>query len=210
MLDGEATPGAAEAGHHVVGDQQDAVAAADVGDRRPVLVDRRDAATGRSDDRFRDKGRDRVHASLGNQPLEVGGAGHGAARVAALEGTAQAVARRRLRRVGEPRLEASTSREVAADRQRCQGRSVVRVPDRFSPVSSLHRRASWYVRLLRTTVTQMLGIDFPVLARQLATYFVGQVVGQMNTIKSSRDVVREMVEEFVDVMERMNRLLESE
>jgi len=47
-------------------------------------------------------------------------------------------------------------------------------------------------------------------ARELATYFVGQVVGQMNTIKSSRDVVREMVEELVDAMERMNHLLGDE
>ncbi|MCK6555054.1 nitronate monooxygenase family protein [Candidatus Binatia bacterium] len=44
-------------------------------------------------------------------------------------------------------------------------------------------------------------------ARQLATYFVGQVVGQMNTIKSSRDVVREMIEELVDAMERINGLV---
>lgn len=44
-------------------------------------------------------------------------------------------------------------------------------------------------------------------ARDLVTYFVGQVVGQMNAVKSARDVVREMVEEFVDAMERMNCLL---
>jgi hypothetical protein len=44
-------------------------------------------------------------------------------------------------------------------------------------------------------------------ARPLVTYFVGQVVGQMNMPKSSRDVVREMVEEFLDAMERVNGLL---
>jgi NAD(P)H-dependent flavin oxidoreductase YrpB (nitropropane dioxygenase family) len=44
-------------------------------------------------------------------------------------------------------------------------------------------------------------------ARQLATYFVGQVVGQMNEVKSSRRVVSEMVEEFVDAMERLNLLV---
>lgn len=47
-------------------------------------------------------------------------------------------------------------------------------------------------------------------ARQLVTYFVGQVVGQMNTVKSSRDVVREMVEEFVDATERINDLIAGE
>ena len=47
-------------------------------------------------------------------------------------------------------------------------------------------------------------------ARQLATYFVGQVVGQMNEPKSARRVVAEMVEEFVAAMDRMNGLLRDE
>ena len=45
-------------------------------------------------------------------------------------------------------------------------------------------------------------------ARELATYFVGQVVGQMNEPKSTRRVVAEMVDEFVTTMERLGRLLE--
>jgi len=44
-------------------------------------------------------------------------------------------------------------------------------------------------------------------ARPLVTYFVGQVVGQMNVAMSTRDVVREMVEGCLDAMERMNALL---
>jgi NAD(P)H-dependent flavin oxidoreductase YrpB (nitropropane dioxygenase family) len=44
-------------------------------------------------------------------------------------------------------------------------------------------------------------------ARPLVTYFVGQVVGQMNVAMSTRDVVREMVEGCLDAMERMNGLL---
>jgi NAD(P)H-dependent flavin oxidoreductase YrpB (nitropropane dioxygenase family) len=47
-------------------------------------------------------------------------------------------------------------------------------------------------------------------ANQLATYFVGQIVGSMNTVKPTRRVVLEMVEEFVDAVERLNRLVESE
>jgi len=43
-------------------------------------------------------------------------------------------------------------------------------------------------------------------ARPLATYFVGQVVGQMNVPMSARDVVRQMAEECLDTMERMNGL----
>jgi len=45
-------------------------------------------------------------------------------------------------------------------------------------------------------------------AAKLATYFVGQVVGQMNTPMPTRRVVAEMVEDFVSAMERMNKLLE--
>lgn len=43
-------------------------------------------------------------------------------------------------------------------------------------------------------------------ARPLATYFVGQVVGQMNVPMSARDVVRQMAEECLDTLERMNGL----
>jgi NAD(P)H-dependent flavin oxidoreductase YrpB (nitropropane dioxygenase family) len=46
--------------------------------------------------------------------------------------------------------------------------------------------------------------------RPLVTYFVGQVVGQMNVAMSSRDVVRGMVEEYLDTMERMNGLVPEE
>jgi len=47
-------------------------------------------------------------------------------------------------------------------------------------------------------------------AQKLATYFVGQVVGQMNTPMPARRVVSEMIEEFVVAMERLNGLLEEE
>jgi NAD(P)H-dependent flavin oxidoreductase YrpB (nitropropane dioxygenase family) len=47
-------------------------------------------------------------------------------------------------------------------------------------------------------------------ARPLVTYFVGQVVGQMNTERSARDVVREIVEEFIDATERVSGLLAAE
>lgn len=44
-------------------------------------------------------------------------------------------------------------------------------------------------------------------ARELATYFVGQVVGQMNEPKSTRRVVQEMIAEFVTTMDRLNGLI---
>lgn len=45
-------------------------------------------------------------------------------------------------------------------------------------------------------------------AEKLATYFVGQVVGQMNRPMSTRRVVTDMIEELAATMERMNALLE--
>jgi len=47
-------------------------------------------------------------------------------------------------------------------------------------------------------------------ANDLATYFVGQVVGSMNTVKPTQRVVMEMVEEFIDSVERLEGLLHDE
>lgn len=47
-------------------------------------------------------------------------------------------------------------------------------------------------------------------ANDLVTYFVGQVVGSMNTVKPTRRVVLEMVEEFIDTVQRLERLLQAE
>jgi NAD(P)H-dependent flavin oxidoreductase YrpB (nitropropane dioxygenase family) len=47
-------------------------------------------------------------------------------------------------------------------------------------------------------------------ANQLATYFVGQVVGSMNTVKPTRRVVLEMIEEFIDAVQRLDELIEDE
>ena len=46
-------------------------------------------------------------------------------------------------------------------------------------------------------------------ARQLITYFVGQIVGQMNQVKSCRQVVYEMVEEYIETMEKTAALTQS-
>ncbi len=45
-------------------------------------------------------------------------------------------------------------------------------------------------------------------ANNLVTYFVGQVVGSMNTVQPTRRVVLEMIEEFVDTIERLSGLLQ--
>jgi NAD(P)H-dependent flavin oxidoreductase YrpB (nitropropane dioxygenase family) len=44
-------------------------------------------------------------------------------------------------------------------------------------------------------------------ANELVTYFVGQVVGSMNTVQPTRRVVMEMVEEFIDAVERLNGMI---
>jgi NAD(P)H-dependent flavin oxidoreductase YrpB (nitropropane dioxygenase family) len=45
-------------------------------------------------------------------------------------------------------------------------------------------------------------------ARELANYFVGQCVGLMNTVKPARQVVYDMIEEFADALERLNKITE--
>jgi NAD(P)H-dependent flavin oxidoreductase YrpB (nitropropane dioxygenase family) len=45
-------------------------------------------------------------------------------------------------------------------------------------------------------------------ARDLATYFVGQVVGSLDRVRPARAVVLEMVEEFIDVAGRIGQLVE--
>jgi NAD(P)H-dependent flavin oxidoreductase YrpB (nitropropane dioxygenase family) len=45
-------------------------------------------------------------------------------------------------------------------------------------------------------------------ARQLANYFVGQVVGMMNSVKPARQVVYDIIEEFTDALERLNKITE--
>ena len=45
-------------------------------------------------------------------------------------------------------------------------------------------------------------------AAQLSNYFVGQIVGSMNQVKSVRTVVEEMVQEYADAMERLDKWAE--
>ena len=45
-------------------------------------------------------------------------------------------------------------------------------------------------------------------ARELATYFVGQVVGSLDRVRPTRAVVLDMVEEFIDTIARLDSLVE--
>jgi NAD(P)H-dependent flavin oxidoreductase YrpB (nitropropane dioxygenase family) len=45
-------------------------------------------------------------------------------------------------------------------------------------------------------------------ARELVTYFVGQGVGLIDSVRSAGQVVQDFKEEFLEAVERMNSLLE--
>jgi NAD(P)H-dependent flavin oxidoreductase YrpB (nitropropane dioxygenase family) len=45
-------------------------------------------------------------------------------------------------------------------------------------------------------------------AQVLATYWVGQGVGLMNKVRPAREVVRDMIEDYLDATERLTRSLE--
>jgi NAD(P)H-dependent flavin oxidoreductase YrpB (nitropropane dioxygenase family) len=45
-------------------------------------------------------------------------------------------------------------------------------------------------------------------ARQLVNYFVGQVVGQMNKVKPARQVVLDMVDEYIDAAQSVAKTLD--
>ena len=66
-------PGPAEAGHDLVGDEQDAVSRADLGDRRPVVVGRDDSPEGGPDDRLGEERGDATRAGLADGGVELGG-----------------------------------------------------------------------------------------------------------------------------------------
>ncbi|WP_374021657.1 NAD(P)H-dependent flavin oxidoreductase [Mycobacterium sp. HNNTM2301] len=46
-------------------------------------------------------------------------------------------------------------------------------------------------------------------ARELATYFVGQVVGSLDRVRPARTVMLDMVEEFIDTIGRLDGLIEN-
>ena len=41
-------------------------------------------------------------------------------------------------------------------------------------------------------------------AEKLINYFVGQIVGSMNDVRSTRSVIEEMVQEYFDTIERLD------
>src|SRR6185436_4704214 len=71
VIDGEVPAGAADAGHHLVGDQKDVVPGADLSRPLPVAVHGGDGAERGADDRLGDEGGDGVGPLLVDGGLEV-------------------------------------------------------------------------------------------------------------------------------------------
>ena len=108
VVHAELSPGPAEAGHHLVGDEQDVVRVTDRPHVGPPVVRWQQGARGGSDHRFGDHRRDRVRALGFDDLLEALGIGD-----------------RHLWEVHEDMLEARPPRGVSADSQRGQRHSVV-------------------------------------------------------------------------------------
>ena len=77
VLVAPAPAGAPEAGHHLVGDEQDVVATADVGDGPPVVVGRVEAGAGGAGDRLEQERGDRVGPSPRRSPRAAAASSHG-------------------------------------------------------------------------------------------------------------------------------------
>ena len=71
VVEPEPAAGPAEPGHDLVGDEQDPMGPADLGDRRPIALRRLHGRERRPDDRFGDKGGDRVGSRGGDQAIEL-------------------------------------------------------------------------------------------------------------------------------------------
>ncbi|MCY1513039.1 hypothetical protein D9M68_475200 [compost metagenome] len=125
VLVAEPATGAADAGHHFVEDQQNAVAPADFLDAREVgrMGDFR-AGAGAAD-RFGDEGRDIFRADRQDRRLQFVGAGQGVGLGAAAGGHPVLGRRGDLRIVLEHGLEGRGQRGVAGHRQGAHGRAVV-------------------------------------------------------------------------------------
>ena len=115
VLAGEWLAGAAHAGHDFVGDQEDAVTAADFGDASGVAVDSGHGAQRGADHRFEDEGSDRGGVVGGEKNVEVIGAGEIALWISFAERTVVAEARSDVAPFGDHGRVGRAATYVAAD-----------------------------------------------------------------------------------------------
>lgn len=75
---------------------------------------------------------------------------------------------------------------------------------------------------MRTRVTELFGTEYPIFAFShcrdvvaavsraggMVTFPVGQIVGSMNRVKPAGKVVLELIEEYIEAIDRLNTITE--
>ena len=131
VIEREPAPGSPEAGHDLVGDEQHAVPAADVGDGRPVAVGRDDRGQRRADDRLGDERGHGARARRLEGPVELGGEIVGAPEgVGARQARPIRVGRRDVPEPAEPALVWPAQGLAAGQVQRAERVAVIAPPPR--------------------------------------------------------------------------------
>jgi predicted metalloprotease with PDZ domain len=125
MLAGERFSGAAHAGHHFIGNKEDAVTSADFRDAVSVSVDGGRCAECGADDGLEDESGDGGGVVGAEKNVEIIGAGEIAFGIGFVERTVVAEARRDVAPFGDHRRVGSAAADVAADGHRAKGAAVV-------------------------------------------------------------------------------------
>ncbi len=147
MLDGERSSGAAHAGHDFVGDQENAVVAANFRDARGVAFRRRGSTESRAGDWLKDKSGGVLLLALGQESLQIVGAREFALRKSFFEWAAIAIARSDVSPFGEERLVGGAARHVSADGHRAESAAMIALAAREDAVAIL--LAAFEVKLAR-------------------------------------------------------------
>jgi hypothetical protein len=135
VLTGEGLAGASHAGHNFVGDEEDAVAAADFGDAGGVAVDGGNGAERAADDGFEDEGGDRGNIVRAEKNVEIIGAGEIAFGIGFTERAVVAETRSDMAPFGDHRGVGSASADVAANGHGAEGAAVVTLLARDNAVA---------------------------------------------------------------------------
>lgn len=125
MLNGEGLARAAEAGHDLVGDEQDVVLAADFGDPRGIALWRRGGAERCADNGFKNEGSSSVLRVGSEKGVEVVRAGELALRERFVKRTVVATAGSDVAPLGQQRRVRSAAGDIAADGHRAKGGAMV-------------------------------------------------------------------------------------
>src|ERR1700730_1986959 len=135
VLDGERLAGTAHAAHDFVGDQQYAALAANFGDTRRVPLGRDDRTERGADDRFEDKGGDRIGVVAIEEGIQIVRTGDAAFRGLLFEGAVITEARRDMVPLRSTRVFWRRSGDVSADGHGAERAAVVALPSRNDSIA---------------------------------------------------------------------------